>query len=111
MIAYVQQWLAQIETNHGVNPYAFAAIYAAGIIPFWLALYKIAAGVKNNNTTQIKTFSFILGIVIIAPLTYVAFFGHNLPFWFWVIAVCVVGYTVFSVIKRLKSQRTQSQHY
>ena len=108
MIAYVQQWLSQIETNHGVNPYVFAAIYAAGIIPFWLALYKIAAGVKDNNTIQIKTFSFILGIVIIVPFTYVAFFGHNLPFWFWVIAVCVVGYTVFSVIRRLKSQRTQS---
>lgn len=111
MIAYIQQWLAQIQAHHGINPYIFAAIYAAGIIPFWLALYKIAAGVKNKKTKQITTFSFILGIVIIAPFSYVAFFGHNLPFWFWVIAVFLVGYTVFSVIKRLTSQRAQSQQY
>ena len=78
MVTYIQQWLAQIQAQHGVNPYIFAAIYAAGIIPFWLALYKIAAGVKRKKKTQVTTFSFILGIVIIAPFTYVAFFGHHM---------------------------------
>jgi len=102
VIEYLENWLANIETNHGVNPLIFAAIYCAGIVPFWFALYKISAGIKNKNPGQIKKFSLILGVVIIAPFTYVAFFGHAVPLWFWIVGGCVIGYTVFSITRKIK---------
>ena len=103
MFEYLQNWLHQIETNHGVNPIVFAVIYFASVIPFWLSIYKIIAGLKNKNFTQVRTFGIILGLIIIAPFSYVALFGRNLPLWFWVIAVIVIGYSTYSVIKRIKS--------
>ncbi len=106
MLQYLSDWLAGIEKQYGVNPIVFAIIYFTGVIPFWLSIYKIIAGLKNKNLTQVRTFSIILAIIIIAPFTYVAVFGHNLPFWFWVIAAAVIGYTGFSVFRRIKSART-----
>jgi ABC-type multidrug transport system permease subunit len=51
---------------------------------------------------QVRTFSIILGIIILAPFTYVAIFGRNLPFWFWIVAVLVITYSTHSVIRRIR---------
>lgn len=54
---------------------------------------------------QVRTFSIILGIIILAPFTYVAVFGRNLPFWFWIVAVLVITYSTYSVIQRIRSAK------
>ncbi|MCK4251023.1 hypothetical protein KAX97_06225 [candidate division WOR-3 bacterium] len=105
MIEYLENWLNGIQQNYGVNPIIFAIIYFASIIPFWFSIYKIIAGLKNRNLNQVRTFGIILGIIIILPFTYVALFGHNLPFWFWIVATCVIGYSTYSTIRRIKSAK------
>jgi hypothetical protein len=105
MIEYLENWLNGIQQNYGVNPIIFAIIYFASIIPFWFSIYKIIAGLKNRNLNQVRTFGIILGIIIILPFTYVALFGHNLPFWFWIVAACVIGYSTYSTIRRIKSAK------
>jgi len=105
MIEYLKNWLNGIQQNYGVNPTIFAIIYFANVIPFWFSIYKIIAGIKNRNLNQVRTFGIILGIIIILPFTYVALFGHNLPFWFWIVAACVIGYSTYSTIRRIKSAK------
>jgi hypothetical protein len=105
MFEYFKNWLADIHRNYGVNPVIFAIIYFTGVIPFWLSIYKIIAGLKYKNFGQVRTFSIILGIVIIAPFTYVAIFGHNLPVWFWIVAAFVITYSIFSVIRKIRTTK------
>ena len=105
MIDYINTWLIQIKQNYGVNPLIFAAIYCAGIIPFWFSVYKIVAGLRRKNFKQVKIFAIVLAIVIIAPFTYVAVWGHNLPFWFWIIAAILITYSTYSVFRKLKTSR------
>ncbi|MCK4756527.1 hypothetical protein KAS56_06305 [candidate division WOR-3 bacterium] len=105
MIEYLENWLVQVNQNYGVNPIIFAIIYFASVIPFWFSIYKIIAGLKNRNLNQVRTFGIILGIIIILPFIYVALFGHNLPFWFWIVAACVIGYSIYSTIHRIKSAK------
>lgn len=105
MFEYLQNWLHNVESDYGVNPQIFAVIYFAGVIPFWLSLYKIIAGIKHRKTAQVRTFSIILGVIIIAPFSYVAFFGRNVPLWFWIVAVVVIAYSSYSVFARIRSSR------
>ncbi|MGB7055741.1 MAG: hypothetical protein WBE28_10520 [bacterium] len=107
MLSYLQDWLARVKATHGVDPEIFAIIYFGGVIPFWLSIYKIIAGIRKRNMTQVRTFSIILGMIILAPFTYVAIFGRNLPFWFWIVAVLVIAYSTHSVIRRLRSVREE----
>ena len=107
MLSHLQNWLAQIKATHGVNPEIFALIYFGGVIPFWLSIYKIIAGIRTKNLVQVRTFSIVLGIIILAPFTYVAIFGRNLPFWFWIVTALVITYSTYSVIRRIRSAKSR----
>jgi uncharacterized protein YacL len=102
VLDYIHNWLSDIQHNYGVNPIVFGIIYCVSVVPFWLSIYKIIAGIKNRKTAQVSTFGIILGITIIAPFVYVALFGRNLPIWFWIIAVLVIAYSIYSVLRRIK---------
>ncbi len=105
MIEFVQSWLAGIQRDYGVNPVIFGSIYLICALPFWISIYKIIAGLKNRHRGQVTTFTLILGCTILAPFVYVAFFGRNLPVWFWAVAVAVISYSVYSVLRRIKKTK------
>lgn len=106
MIEYIQSWLAGIQRDYGVNPVIFGVIYLVCVIPFWTSIYKIVAGLKNRRHGQVTTFTLILGITILAPFVYVALFGRNLPAWFWVVAVAIISYSAYSVLRRIRGSKT-----
>ena len=106
MFEFLHNWLRQIRTEHGVSPVIFAVIYFSGIVPFWLSIYNILSAIRNKRYRQASTFGVILGIVVIAPFIYVALFGHDLPAWFWIVALAVIAYTVYSVVARVRRART-----
>jgi len=103
MFEYIKNWLAGIHTNYGVNPIIFSIIYLAAAPFFWFSIYKIMSGLKNRKPGQIRVFGVILGIAIIAPFVYVAAFGRNLPVWFWLFAGAIIGYSIFSTVKKIRS--------
>lgn len=95
-------WLAGIRKTYGVNPLIFGGLYLAGVFPFWFSIYKILAGLKNKDFRQVRVFGLILGIAIILPFLYVAVFGRNLPFWFWIVCGVIIIPSVHSVLHRLR---------
>jgi hypothetical protein len=95
-------WLAGIRKTYGVNPLIFGGLYLAGVFPFWFSIYKILAGLKNKDFRQVRVFGLILGIAIILPFLYVAVFGRNLPFWFWIVCGVIIIPSVHSVLRRLR---------
>jgi len=102
LFEYLKNWFSQIQQNYGVNPIVFAIIYFGSAPFFWFSIYKIIAGFKNKNINQVRIFGIILGITIIAPFVYVAIFGHNVPFWFWIFAVIIIAYAVYNVFRKIR---------
>uniref|UniRef100_A0A7C6EM12 Uncharacterized protein n=1 Tax=candidate division WOR-3 bacterium TaxID=2052148 RepID=A0A7C6EM12_UNCW3 len=105
IIEYLKNWFARIEVDYGVNPVIFAIIYFGGAPFFWLAIYKIITGLKNKKIDQVRIFGIVLGITTIAPFIYVAIFGHNVPFWFWVFGSAILIYTFYNVMSRVKKSQ------
>lgn len=102
LLSYLKNWFVKIHQEYGVNPVIFAIIYFGTAPFFWFSIYKIIAGLKNKNIFQVRVFAIILGITIIAPFVYVAFFGHNVPAWFWIFAGIIILYAIFNVRRQLK---------
>lgn len=102
LLSYLKNWLVKIHQDYGVNPIIFAIIYFGGAPFFWFSIYKIISGLKNKNITQMRIFAVILGITIIAPFVYVAIFGHNVPYWFWIFAAIIIIYAIYNAFRRIK---------
>lgn len=102
VLEFLREWLTKIQRDYGVNPVIFAVIYFCGAPFFWFSIYKIIAGLKNRNIYQVRVFAIILGLTTIAPFVYIAIFGHNVPFWFWIFAGAIIFYTLFNVVLRIK---------
>lgn len=102
ILNYLKSWLVKIHQDYGVNPIIFAIIYFGCAPFFWFSIYKIIAGLKNKNIAQVRIFAVILGITIIAPFVYVAIFGHNLPYWFWLFAAIIIVYAGYNAFRRIK---------
>jgi hypothetical protein len=98
----IAAWLAGIRKTYGVNPLIFGALYLAGVLPFWFSIYKIVAALKNKDLRQVRIFGFVLGAAIILPFSYVAIFGRNLPYWFWIVGGVIILSSVYSVLRRFK---------
>lgn len=95
-----------IEKTHGINPYIFAVLYAGGILPFWLCIYKLAKNFKEGRIDEAIKWALIFGFVIIVPFLYVALFGKNLPSWFWFTVAGILLLSVFSVVRKIKKKIT-----
>ncbi len=102
MLEYFKNWLTKIQNDYGVNPIIFAIIYFGCAPFFWLSIFKVITGLKNKNFNQVRWFGILLGIATIAPYIYVAAFGHNLPFWFWIFAGAIILYTFYNALLKIK---------
>lgn len=97
-------WIDNIKMKYNVNPYIFAAIYCISVIPFWFSIYKIVINIKNRQTAAAIKWGIILGILILAPFIYVAIFGRNLPFWFWLVVAFIIIFSVISLIRNIRQR-------
>src|SRR3989339_1342834 len=99
-------WLKNIETVYCVNPWIFAFIYVITIPPFWYSVYKIVIGLKKGSgrspANKLLKWFFLLGFTLLAPFLYVAFFGKNLPYWFWIVIAVFLAFSTLSVIKKIR---------
>lgn len=101
---YILDWIEKVKEQYNVNPYVFGAIYLVCAPFFWLSLYKIVANIKNRQTDKVIKWCITIGIVIIAPFSYVALFGRNLPTTFWVAVFLVISFSVVSLLRNIRQK-------
>jgi len=97
-------WLEKIRITYNVNPWIFAAVYATCVPPFWYAVYKVAAGLRVGKRDKLLQWFLVLGFTLIAPFLYIAFFGKNLPGWFWIAVTAFICLSVLSLIKTIRGK-------
>ncbi|HTK65478.1 MAG TPA: hypothetical protein VL595_24025 [Pseudonocardia sp.] len=90
-------------SRHGVDPLLFAGLYAARM-PVLLATFGWLA-------TRIRRRASVIGVVILAatlwiiPYAYVLLFGHDLPWWFYVVLTVIVVLTGRQFVGRIVALR------
>ncbi|MBU2614204.1 MAG: hypothetical protein KKG87_01395 [Elusimicrobia bacterium] len=104
MIDFIINWLEKIRLTYNVNPRLFAVDYAICVPPFWFAVYKVVAGLRIGKTDKLLKWFLVLGFTLIAPFLYIAFFGKNLPGWFWIAVLVFVCLSILSLIKTIRGK-------
>lgn len=102
---FVHEWLMGLSANYNVNPYIFAGIYV-GAIPFFTLSF--AWLVRNKRTNRSITLPVIsTGFFLSSAYLYLMVAGENVPAWVYILIIGLIGYGIYSTIKKVKNTQKE----
>ena len=93
--------MAAARDDYGVDPVAFLVIYLASVPFFYFSIFRMIRALARRRQQEIIVWSAVFLGSTAAPFIYVLFFGHNLPWWVYVVIALLIGQGVFSLVRRL----------
>jgi len=88
--------------QYGVNPAIFLVIYFMSAPFFYYSLFRVVRALAKKRGKEVLVWGMVFLCATIAPFMYVLFFGRNLPWWIYGIIALLIGYGIFSLIRKLR---------
>ena len=106
MIEFIVSKFARIMKHaidqYGVNPAIFLVIYLISVPFFYYSLFRVVQAFAKKRGKEALVWGTVFLCATIAPFMYVLFFGRNLPWWVYGIIALLIGYGIFSLIRKLR---------
>ena len=107
LIAGIQPWMDSVRAQYGVNSIVFLILMVLCAPFFYFSIYRlIRAGVKKDRGA-LTLWSTVFLAATILPYLYVLFFGHNLPWYVYLILAVLIAHSAWSLYKRLKGKKAK----
>jgi hypothetical protein len=90
--------------TYGVDPVVFIVIYFVSVPFFYFSIYRMVRALAKRRQQEILVWCMVFLGATAAPFLYVLFFGHNLPWWVYVVIAALIGQGVWSLIRRLRKK-------
>ncbi len=97
-----KHWFLSLGENYGVNPYIFGGIYVGAIPFFFLCLSWTIKNIKQKKSFVLPLL--LTGFFFVSAYLYLIFAGKNIPIWVYIFIAVMIGYGVFSTIKKVKDR-------
>jgi fatty acid desaturase len=102
VVSHVHEILRQARDQYGVNPVVFLVIYFGSAPFFYYSLFRMVRALAKKRGKEVLLWSTVFLCATVAPFIYVLFFGRNLPWWIYGIIALLIGYGIFSLIRKLR---------
>jgi CDP-diglyceride synthetase len=107
-MSQVQAWMEATRAQYGVNPIVFLLLMVVCAPFFYYSIYRlIRAGVKRDKGA-LTLWSTIFLVATVLPYLYVLFFGHNLPWYVYLILAVLIAHSGWSLYKKLKGKKAKA---
>jgi hypothetical protein len=102
LLAQINSLMNTAKTTYGVDPIVFIIIYLLCVPIFYYSIIRTIRALARKQSTQILLWSMIFIFSTVAPFVYVIIFGHNIPWWVFVLIAILIGQAIVSLILRIK---------
>jgi hypothetical protein len=102
----LSDWFFSLSENYSVNPYIFGVLYIGGIPVFLGVAAWMAKRAREKKPVLVQ--AGLLTFLAILPYLYVAVFGENLPVWVYGAIVAMIGFGVWSTVKKVRKQKAEA---
>jgi ABC-type Co2+ transport system permease subunit len=96
-----KEWFLSLGEKYNVNPYIFGAIYVGAIPFFFFFLYRTIKNIRNKRPIVVP--ALLTGFFFISAYLYLIIVGKNIPAWVYVFIAVLVGYGIYSTLKKIKT--------
>ena len=100
-----KEGLLSLGEKYNVNPYIFGAIYVGAIPFFFFFLYRTIRNIRNKKPIVVP--ALLTGFFFISAYLYLIIVGKNIPVWVYVFIAALVGYGIYSTLKKIKTGTKQ----
>lgn len=97
-----KHWFFSLGENYGVNPYIFGGIYVGAIPFFFLCLSWTIKNMRQKKSFVVPLL--LTGLFFISAYLYLLIAGKNIPVWVYLFIAVMIGYGVFSTVKKVKAK-------
>ena len=108
VVKFHELW-KQASDEYGVNPAIFLVIYFISVPFFYYSLFRVVQAFAGKRGKEALVWGTVFLCATIAPFMYVLFFGRNLPWWVYGIIALLIGYGIFSLIRKLRNAKSSCQ--
>jgi|WetSurMetagenome_2_1015567.scaffolds.fasta_scaffold222436_1 hypothetical protein len=105
VITWVKGLIEASRASYGVDPIIFFIISTVASPLFYYSIYRLVRAVVKKNVRDLMLWGPLFGIAFIAPYVYVLFFGHNLPWWVYVVIGLLVAQGAYSVVRKIQGKK------
>ena len=97
-----KEWFLSLGEKYHVNPFVFGGIYLGAIPFFFISLYWTIKNIKKKKSIVLPVL--LTGFFFISAYLYLIIVGKNIPVWVYVFIGLMVGYGIYSTIKKIKGK-------
>jgi len=97
-----KEWFLSLGEKYNVNPFIFGGIYLGAIPFFFISLYWLNKNIKKKKSIALPVLS--TAFFFISAYLYLIIAGKNIPVWVYVFIGLMVGYGIYSTVKKIKEK-------
>lgn len=105
VLAWVQELMRVARQVYGVDPVIFLGLYL-GCAPVWyFSLFRTLRALAARRVQQVMIWSSVFMLATVLPFLYVLLFGHNIPWWVYVLILLLVVQGLYGLVRKVRSGR------
>jgi len=99
---WFRNWFASLGRKYNVNPVIFGSIYVGAIPFFTLCVAWIVSNLRRKKSIVVPTLS--ASFFFISAYLYLLMVGRNIPLWVYAVVVAMIGFGLFSTIRKIRAK-------
>ncbi|MBL7006771.1 MAG: hypothetical protein ISR78_06815 [Spirochaetia bacterium] len=103
---FVLDKVAFINEKYGINPWVFIILSIFLTYPYYYSLYRLIRSAAARDKKQFRFWLTIFLILSVVPYIYILFWGHNLPWYIYIIIAVLLLFGLYSLIQKIRKKRS-----
>jgi len=102
LIDAIKNWFLNLGSQHGVNLFVFGGIYVGAIPFFSLSITWLVRNLRRRRSPVVTALA--ASFCFVSAYLYLLVAGEDIPAWVYLFVAGMLGFGVYSTVRKIKSK-------
>jgi hypothetical protein len=109
LLHWLLRFVAEVKARYGVNPWIYVGMMVACTPPFYFFLFRTLRAFAKRDTHRGFLLLGVCVVIYFLPTFYIVIFGHDLPWWIWLVLGVLAAWGIYALLRRILRARRSSR--